>query len=114
MRSIDLDYYRSANADLQDFDNPTLLDHLLNYGIDEDEFVDKAGEYDLALALGNGFELALGELYGEPTDYQLGNAPEDLPAGTAIFKTTWGENELMAIVVDNSALSVEDDCFSFV
>lgn len=54
------------------------------------------------------------QLYGEPTDYQLGNAPEDLPAGTAIFKTTSGENELMAIVVDNSALSVEDDCFSFV
>ncbi len=54
------------------------------------------------------------QLYGEPTDYQLGNVPAGLPEGTAIFKTTADRDELIGVVQGIDNLTIDSNAFSFV
>jgi Ca2+-binding RTX toxin-like protein len=51
------------------------------------------------------------QLHGSARDYFLGSAPQGLPEGTAIFKETPGQNELIAVVQNNSDMSLDSSSF---
>jgi Ca2+-binding RTX toxin-like protein len=73
------------------------------------------GQADYALI--QDFSLTQGDviqLEGSPNNYSLGSAPQGLPAGTAIFLKTLGQDELIAIVQNASNLSLNSAAFSYV
>jgi hypothetical protein len=53
-------------------------------------------------------------LHGTASDYQLGNSPEGLPTGTAIFRQTSAEAELIAIIENETNLNLASSAFQFV
>lgn len=54
------------------------------------------------------------QLPGSTADYRLGNAPEGLPAGTAIYRINGEEDDLIGLVQDVSELDLSAGYFSFV
>ncbi|MDY6938593.1 MAG: PQQ-dependent sugar dehydrogenase [Cyanobacteriota bacterium] len=76
----------------------------------DDGIAAAAGTNDYALILQFSAEDVI-QLHGVESDYTLGNSPENLPEGTAIFL---GEGELIAIARGNISLDLNRRQFSFV
>lgn len=54
------------------------------------------------------------QLHGVASSYVLGRAPVGLPAGTAIFQKTSGQDELIGIVQGDSGSTIGSSYFTFV
>ncbi|MGL4622287.1 MAG: Calx-beta domain-containing protein, partial [Chroococcidiopsis sp.] len=54
------------------------------------------------------------QLHGTASNYRLGTSPVGLPAGTAIFQKTSGQDELIGIVQGDSGLGLGNSYFNFV
>jgi RHS repeat-associated protein len=53
------------------------------------------------------------QLHGSASNYRLGTSPAGLPAGTALFQKTIGQDELIGIIQGDSGLSLNSSYFSF-
>lgn len=80
-----------------------------NDGIDA-----KSGQSDYAIISDFNVSQDVIQLGGTAANYAVASAPTGLPSGSAIFRLTGGQNELIAVVEDVSNLNLEGNYFSFV
>ena len=54
------------------------------------------------------------QLKGSSLEYRLDTQPNNLPAGTAVYRSVSGEDELIAIIAEAPVLNLESDYFVFI